>query len=398
MSKRLNLEKIRIQALHLAKISEKKKNAFLRNLAKELLLQKREIFCANNLDVENARKLQLPSSFIERLIIDEKCFQQIIHKLDFLYKLNSQIGSIFESKTRNDGLTLKKIRVPIGVIFIIYEARPEVTIEVASLCIKSGNIAILKGGSEAKETNRVLYSCIKKALIKAKIASENVSFINDSNRRITNWLFKQHDFIDLVIARGGYNLVKAAVNKSKIPVLAHAAGGARIYVDKSADLNMAEKIIINAKINKPAACNSVDTILVHREIAGGFIPRIKLKLRQAGVEIVKEDWQTELLSLKISMKIVKDIEEAVGFINKYSKKHSEGIISRDRRAIGYFINTVDAAALFINSSPRLHDGYEFGLGAEMGISTGKLHARGPVGLAELTSYKWIIEGDGHVRK
>ncbi|OGG03033.1 glutamate-5-semialdehyde dehydrogenase [Candidatus Gottesmanbacteria bacterium RBG_16_37_8] len=403
MSKRLNLEKIKQQTLHLAKISEKQRNAFLRNLVEELLFYKKEIFCANELDVKNARKIQLPSSFIERLILDEKGLQQIIRKLNFLQKLDSQIGSIIEIKTRNDGLRLKKIRVPIGVIFIIYEARPEVTIEVASLCLKSGNAAILKGGSEAIETNQAIYHCLEKALIKTKLAKETINFVKDQQRKITYWLLRQSDYIDVVIARGGYDLVRTIVSKSKIPVLAHMGGGARIYVDKSADLKKAEEIIINAKTNKPSACNSVDSVIIHKAIADKFLKQITMKLKEhkvkvlVGTEVKISDWDTEFLGLRITIKIVKTVKEAIEFINKHSKKHSEGIIAKNKAVIDYFINSVDAAALFINSSTRFHDGYEFGMGAEMGISTGKLHARGPVGLEELTSYKWIVEGDGHVR-
>ena len=398
MKQYLNLQKINQAALSLAKISEKDRNYFLKHLEAELVRNKKNLLKANESDVLRVQKLNLPSSFIARLVLDERGLKKISLKLSDLQKLKSGIGRLMQIKTRSDDLKLEKIRVPIGVIFIIYEARLEVTVDAAALCIKSGNAVILKGGSEASETNLVLYRCILKALKKARIDKASVTIIADHNRRITDWLLKQDKYIDLVIARGGYGLVRKVLDQSKIPVLAHAAGGARIYIDKSADLIMAEKIIINAKTDMPASCNSLDTLIIHQAIAAEFIPRISFKLRQKGVAIVKNIWDTEFLDLKISIHTVKNIDEAVKFINHYTKGHSEGIIARDRKVADYFIKSVDAAALFINSSPRLHDGYEFGLGAEMGIATGKLHARGPVGLKELTTYKWIIEGDGHVRQ
>lgn len=398
MKKKLNLEKIRQAAYSIAAISEDERNSFLKHLCTELILNKEHILKVNEAERLRAFKAHMPTPFIARLTLDEIGLEKIILKLNNLQKLKSNIGTIFQANTRSDGLKLEKIRVPIGVIFIIFEARPEVTIEVACLCLKSGNAVILKGGSEASETNLLLYRCILKALKKAGIDGASATYIADPDRLITGWLLKEDRYIDLVIARGGYGLVRKVLDDSKISVLAHAAGGARIYVDKSADLVMAERIIVNAKTDKPAACNSLDTIIIHRAIAAEFIPRITLILQQKGVEVVKNNWQTEFLDLRISIRLVNNIDEAVKFINHYSKGHSEGIIARDRKVVDHFIKAVDAAALFINSSPRLHDGYEFGLGAEMGISTGKLHARGPVGLRELTTYKWIIEGEGHVRQ
>jgi len=315
-----------------------------------------------------------------------------------LEKLRAGIGETIEEKTDASKLLFRKVRVPLGVILVFYEARPDVTIDVAALCVKSGNAVILKGGSEAVETNKVLYMCILAALKKSGLAKETVSFISSKNRRITKWLLQRHDYIDLVIARGGYGLVKDVLRQSTIPVLAHAAGGARIYVDDTADLSIAEEIIVNAKTSKPATCNSLDTIVVHQDIASEFLPKIISKLEDNGVKIVENDWDTEFLGLRVSIKIVKDVNEAIGFINKHSKKHSEGIIATDTKVIDYFTKSVDSAALFINCSTRLHDGYVFGLGSEMGISTGKLHARGPVGLKELTTYKWEVYGNGQVRE
>ncbi|MEK7140942.1 MAG: glutamate-5-semialdehyde dehydrogenase, partial [Patescibacteria group bacterium] len=314
------------------------------------------------------------------------------------------IGEIIEERTDKNKLFLKKVRTPLGVIAVIYEARPEVTIDVAALCIKSGNAVILKGGSQALETNKTLYACILAALEKTGIDKETVSFISSNSRRTINWLLKKNEYVDLVIARGGYGLVKAVLNQSTIPVLAHAAGGARIYIDASADLSMAEEIILNAKTSKPATCNSLDTIVVHRNIVNKFIDRITNVLEMQHVKVINDQkatekvWNTEFLGLTVAIKVVKDVKEAVNFINRHSKRHSEGVVAEDKKVIDYFVDSIDAAALFVNCSTRLHDGYVFGLGSEMGISTGKLHARGPVGLKELTTYKWEMYGNGQIRK
>lgn len=397
MKQALDLEKIKQSANKLSSVSEERRNTFLHHLSEILFKRQREIIEANKGDLAKAKIQRLPSAFIERLGLDEARVKKLILKLRDIEKLYAGIGEIIEERVDKNKLLFKKVRVPFGVIAIIYEARPEVTIDVAALCIKSGNAAILKGGSEARYTNKVLHDCILQALDRARLSKETISFIASSDRRITNHLLKQHDFIDLVIARGGYGLVRAVLNQSTIPVLAHAAGGARIYVDESADLSKAEKIIINAKMSKPTACNSLDNIVIHQNIATDFVSRITSRLKDNGVEIVENDWDTEFLGLSVSIKIVKNVEEAVNFINLHTKRHSEGIIAEDKKVIDYFVSSIDAAALFINCSTRLHDGYVFGLGSEMGISTGKLHARGPVGLKELTTYKWEVYGNGQIR-
>ena len=382
----------------LSQTTESDRNAFLEILSREIVRYEREILMANVRDVQKAKARKFPSTFIERLVLDREGIGQIVAKLASIVRLKSGLGEIIEKRTEKD-LVLKKVRVPLGVLMIIYEARPEVTVDVAGLCVKSGNAAILKGGSEALETNKMLFTCIKSALKKSRLPYNAVSFIESENRSITNDLLKQNDVIDLVIARGGYEMVKAIMALSRIPVLAHAAGGARIYVDKSANLEMAEKILVNAKITKPAACNSLDTILVHQEIAEKFMPQITKAMSSKKV-IVKRamDWDKETLSLVVGIKVVKDVKEAVKFIHQHTKLHTEGVIAKDADVIDYFTKSVDAAAIFINASTRLHDGYVFGLGSEMGISTSKLHARGPVGLKELTTYKWQIYGKGNIRE
>jgi glutamate-5-semialdehyde dehydrogenase len=378
--------------------SENEKNIFLKNLAKILSSHRNKILSANKKDLLNVNKNKLSAAFIQRLKLEETDLKKIIERVKQVRLLNSGVGEIIEKKIDDTGLEIHKVRVPIGTILIIYESRPEVTIDVACLCIKSGNAAILKGGSEALETNLVLYECIKKALIKSNFPEEVVRFIIYKNKAIIKRLLKRNDQIDLIIARGGYEMVKDIQNNSSIPVLAHSAGGARIYIDKSADLSIVENILINAKTTKPSACNSLDTVVIHKDIKDKILSKIIKSFKKNEVEIIKGRWNQEFLGMKVSIKIVDSLNDAINFINTYSKKHSEGIIAQDINAINKFCQSIDSAALFVNSSTRLHDGYVFGLGAEMGIATGKLHARGPVGLKELSIYKWIIYGKGHIRE
>lgn len=400
MNNILKEEKMKQAALFLSRSTEKQRNMFLNTLSEVLIKNTAAIVQANKKDLTLAQTHKLPIAFIERLILDVKGIKQLVLKLHDIQKLKSGIGETIERRINQQQLLLKKVRIPLGIIMVIYEARPEVTIDVAALCIKSGNAAILKGGSEALYTNQVLYDCIITALQTAAFPKEAIYCIVDLNRKRIHNLLKRDDLIDLVIARGGYRLVKSVQSNSKIPVLSHSAGGARIYIDKSADLSITEKIIINAKTSKPAACNSIDTIVVHQDISREFIPFISRALQKARVKIshVQNDWGAEFLGLILNIKIVRNIQDAVDFINRYSKRHSEGIISTDKKAIEYFVNSVDSAAVFANCSTRLHDGYVFGLGSEMGIATGKLHARGPVGLKELTTYRWEVYGNGQIRE
>lgn len=399
----INYTKIKKACLKLSTATERQKNTLLRYLVDELIFSKKDILQANQTDVKNAVKNKLSDALIERLKLDTSGIYKIIQRVKKVEKLQSRVGKILTAKKLDNGLILKKLAVPIGSILVIYEARPEVTIDVAILCIKSGNAVILKGGSEAMITNIVLNKCIQKALVKSGFAKETVSFISkDSKKGIKN-LLQKSEVIDLVIARGGYDLVKFVYAYSIIPVLAHAEGGARIYVDNSADQLLAQMVIMNAKTSKPAACNSLDTVVVHRNIADQFVGLITKELNEQNVKVIDEkqatekDWDTEFLGLTVAIKVVKDVEEAIIFINKHSKKHSEGIIANDKNVIKKFTQAIDAASIFVNCSTRLHDGEVFGLGAEMGISTGKFHVRGPVGLEELSSIKWIVEGNGQVR-
>lgn len=406
----IHLQAIKNAALELAYTKEEQRNLFLKFLCNELLQNQESILNANKEDLFQAKIRHQSLAFMERLSIGGYGIEKMILRVKEIMKLKDGLGEIIERKTIDDGLTIRKARIPLGVILLIYEARPEVTVDVASLCVKSANAVILKGGLEAQNTNKVLFKCINIALQRVKLPEECVSFID---RGEINRLLKKNMYVDLVIARGGYNLVKKIIKQSSIPVLAHGEGGARIYIDESADLSIVDKVVINAKTSKPSACNSLDTVLVHRKVASVVIPKLVAKLKRKSVRIIgdsdarkivavdkadKKDWDTEFLGLTLSLKIVDDVREAVMFIRSHSKRHSEGIIALDEMVIDYFVKSLDSAAIFINSSTRLHDGYVFGLGAEMGIATGKLHARGPVGLKELTTYKWIIEGKGHIRQ
>ena len=406
----LQLQRVREAAITIQRTSEKERNNFLRALSLQLGKRKNAILRANERDVAAARKGGLARAFVERLVFDAQALNVLRAKVRSVEKLRSHLGQVIEHRSIRNGLTLKKVRVPLGVMLVIYESRPEVTVDVAALCVKSGNAVLLKGGSEAKRTNAALFACIKAALRNSGLSQESVSLV--VTREEVNKLLKKSNAIDLVIARGGYGLVRSVMNASTIPVLAHAAGGARVYVDKSADLAMAEKILINAKTSKPAACNALDTVIVHRAIAREFVPRIVAAMQEEGVRVLgdretrqlgrvgaarESDWDNEFLGLTVAIKIARDAQEALAFINVHSKRHTEGLIAKDTAVISEFVRSIDAAALFVNASTRLHDGYVFGLGSEMGISAGKLHARGPVGLKELTTYKWEVYGKGHTR-
>ncbi len=424
----MNLKNLTTAKSTLRSGSEESKNLFLDLLVKAIDQARSQIIKANGKDVSLAQKNNLPAAFVERLALSNKNIDEISERLKTIKTLNAGLEKIIEKKALESGLILKKIRVPIGVVLIIYEARPEVTVDVAALCIKSGNVAILKGGSEAQHTNAAFFRCIEKALKNSGLPENSVLPAATRTRKELYDLLKNDRHIDLVIARGSYRMVTEVQNRSKIPVLAHAAGGARYYIDKSADPKIVDNIIINAKTSKPAACNSVDAVLIHKDYSGAEVGRLVEMLQKNGVKIKTDnkiriilkkltegkrevsfalndvsllsakDYSTEFLSKTIILKSVDSLEKALDFIAKFGNKHSEGIIATDKDTIDKFRLAVDTAATFINCSTRLHDGFMFGLGAEMGIATGKLHARGPVGLKELTTYSWELYGNGQIRK
>lgn len=394
-------------------------NRVLERLADSIEAHAEEIIQNNNQDVMTARSNGQNAAFIDRLTLNRARIEAMSRGVREIAALHSRTGAVLEERTLENGVRLKKVAVPLGVIGIIYESRPNVTIDAAALCLKSNNAVVLKGGSESIHSNRFLVGLIGAALQAAGLPEGAVGFIDSTERSATLHLLKQSQYVDVLIPRGGYELVRAVVENSNIPVLYHAEGGARIYVDASADLEIAREIIFNSKTNRPSTCNTLDTLVLHRAIAAELLAKLIPQMGAAGVRLRADaealaiadpalaaaleraddtDWSTEYLDLVLGVKVVEAADEALDFIRQYSKRHTEGLIASDETVIQRFVSGIDAAALMINCSTRLHDGGVFGLGAEMGISTGKLHARGPVGLDELSTYKWIAQGDGQIRK
>lgn len=414
----MNLEEMGQRAQAAARVlgaaSAEKRTAALERLAILLCERSDDLLAANARDVQVARDAGRSSAFIDRLTLTPARIEGMAKVTNDVAALPSRTGRIIEERTLPDGVNLRRVSVPLGVIGFIYESRPNVTVDVAALCIKSGNVAILKGGSESLNSNRAITAIIHTALRDAGLPEDVVQLIDSTDRAVTMQMLRLDRYIDVLIPRGGYDLVRTVVNNSTIPALYHAEGGARIYVDKSADLDMAAEVSVNAKAQRPGVCNAADTLVVHSAIAGDFLQRVVPQLQAANVQVrgdtharelmpqivaaSDEDWNTEYLDYIIGIRVVEDLAEALDFIARYSKRHSEGIIAGDPAVIETFLNSVDAAALFVNCSTRLHDGNVFGLGAEMGIATGKLHARGPVALDELTTYKWIATGTGQIRE
>lgn len=407
-----SLKSVKASTVALSTLSPIQKKRTLQTLIKILEKNKEEIFMANTRDVERSKSALKSKAFINRLAFSEDNFKLMLKSIKEISEMDDSLGEIIEKRIISNGVIFCKKRVSLGVAAVIYESRPNLTIEVFALCFKSGNSCVLKGGSESIESNRILYKCIKGALEKNNICKDIIFFLDNIDHKDVSRLLKQEKYIDVVIPRGGYGLVRKVVNEAKIPVLYHSEGGARIFIDKSADLQMALQICVNAKTSRPATCNSLDTVLVHKEIANNFLPELEGLLKEKMVTIIgdrltrriidakpalKRDYETEFLDLVLCIKVVNNINEAIEFITKYTNRHSEGIVTKDKKNIDLFVDSIDAAGVFINCSTRLHDGGVMGFGAEMGISTGKLHARGPVALKELTTYKWIAYGEGQIR-
>lgn len=395
----------------LANLDRQKKNDMLSIAARSLLSCQGDILKANDIDV--ALAFEKPAHFIDRLTLNAKRIQQMADGINELIKLDDPIGEVTDSFTNSRGLQISKVRVPLGVIGIIYEARPNVTADAIGLCIKSGNAVILRGSKDAINSNKAIVNAIKTALEKENFDSGCIGLIEDTSRQSAQEMMCATGLIDVLIPRGGAGLIKSVVNNSKVPVIETGAGNCHIYVEKSADFIMAENIILNAKISRPSVCNAAESLLVDREIAASFLPSALKKLEDNGVEIrgceetvkiyphaigaTEEDYFAEYNDLIISVKVVKDTDEAINLIEKYSTHHSEAIITKSDEMAEKFLRGVDSAAVYVNASTRFTDGYEFGFGAEMGISTQKMHARGPMGLKELTSYKYIVKGNGQIR-
>ena len=398
----------------LGKASSEIKNKALHLMADKLEKNKEEILKENRKDVEKAKEKNLTPALIDRLTLNEKRILSMVKGINEVIDLPDPVGEVIKMCRRPNGLLVGKMRVPIGVIGIIYEARPNVTSDAAVLCLKSGNAVILRGGSEAYHSNRIIVKYLREGLVEAGLPAGSIQFLPFLEREAVKILLRLNDYIDLIIPRGGEGLIKTVTEESTIPVIKHYKGICHVYVDEYADLNMAINISYNAKVQRPGVCNAMETLLVHEKIASDFLPPMVEKFRKVGVELkgcgktreiipdiekaTEEDWTTEYLDLILSIRIVKDIEEAIRHINFYGSHHSDAIVTRDYRKAKKFLEEVDSAAVYVNASTRFTDGGEFGMGAEIGISTDKLHARGPMGLEELTSYKFIIFGDGQVRK
>lgn len=401
-------------AAKLAVTSTAVKNAALLAMAAALEAKQSEILAANERDMTAAAAKGMKSSMLDRLKLTAERISGMADGLRQVAGLADPVGNVIDGKTLPNGLHITKIRVPLGVIGIIYEARPNVTADAAGLCLKSGNAVILKGGSEAMESNKTVAAILAQAAEGAGIPAGSIQFIDTSDRQAVQDLIHMNALVDVVIPRGGAGLIQAVVRNASVPVIETGAGVCHTYVDKDADVEMAMKIAFNAKVQRPSVCNAMETLLVHKDIADKFLPMMLMMYNSSAVEIrgdetvqeysgqvhpvTEEDWSTEYGDLRLSVKIVDSIEEAMAHIAKYGTGHSECIVTNNYQAAQLFQYTVDAAAVYVNASTRFTDGNEFGFGAEIGISTQKLHARGPMALPELTSTKYLINGNGQVRK
>ena len=401
-------------AAKLAVTSTAVKNAALLAMAAALEAQQSEILAANERDMTAAAAKGMKSSMLDRLKLTAERISGMADGLRQVAGLADPVGNVIDGKTLPNGLHITKIRVPLGVIGIIYEARPNVTADAAGLCLKSGNAVILKGGSEAMESNKTVAAILAQAAEGAGIPADSIQFIDTSDRQAVQDLIHMNGLVDVVIPRGGAGLIQAVVRNASVPVIETGAGVCHTYVDKDADVEMAMKIAFNAKVQRPSVCNAMETLLVHKDIADKFLPMMLMMYNSSAVEIcgdeavqeysgqvhpvTEEDWSTEYGDLRLSIKIVDSIEEAMAHIAKYGTGHSECIVTNNYQAAQLFQYTVDAAAVYVNASTRFTDGNEFGFGSEIGISTQKLHARGPMALPELTSTKYLINGNGQVRK
>jgi glutamate-5-semialdehyde dehydrogenase len=403
----------------LALTPARQRNAALSVLADWLRSSQEEIITANRLDIADGRQAGLNSAMIDRLTLNPERIQGMAADLGTVIGLPDPLGEVFEEQNLDNGLRLRKQRVPLGVLAVIYESRPNVTIDVAALALKSGNAVILRGGSETIRTNRVLLTGIHTSLQNAGIDGDTVQFIDDPDRELVNRLLKMHDYVDMLIPRGGAGLHKFCRDHSSIPVITGGIGICHLFVDQSADRTRSLPLIRNAKIQRPTVCNALDTLLVHRAVAGEFVPQVIETLKKDGVtfrvdkalldelgleadETVQaagpQDFDTEWLSLVLGIKAVAGLDEAIAHIAAHSTGHSDGILTEDDDNAKRFTAEVDSAAVYVNASTRFTDGSQFGLGAEVAISTQRLHARGPMALRELTTYKWVAQGDYLVRK
>ena len=413
-------KKARAASRALARTGTEQKNAVLESMAGKLRAQEEQILAANKLDIADGEQVGLTPALIERLTLNPQRLQGIAAEQRQVMSLPDPVGEVFEERQMPNGLLVRKVRVPLGVLGVIYESRPNVTVDIAGLALKSGNAVIMRGGKETLRTNRVLVGIIRDALKENDLPSDAVQFIDDPDRALVMELLKLHDYVDMLIPRGGPALHQFCRENSTIPVITGGIGVCHLFVDQSADLEASIPLIQNAKIQRPTVCNALDTVLIHQAVADDFLPRLVEQLESVGVTFRAEpqaqaalsktgeppesvmsagpeDFDTEWLSLVLGLKVVADLDEAVAHIDAHSTAHSDGILTRDEDNAERFVAEVDSAAVYINASTRYTDGNQLGLGAEVAISTQRLHARGPMALRELTTYKWVVRGEYHVR-
>jgi glutamate-5-semialdehyde dehydrogenase len=390
------------------------KNSALMAMAKALQDNKDEIIEANKKDIEYGESKGFSKALLDRLLLNEKRIEDMAEGLRQLTALPDPIGEVTKMSTRPNGLQIGQIRVPLGVIGMIYEARPNVTVDAAGICLKTGNVVILRGGKEAINSNIAITKIISSAAIEKGLPEGCIQLIDITDKEAVNIMLKMNEYFDVIIPRGGAGLIRAVVENATVPVIETGVGNCHVYVDSDADLSMAENIAINSKTHRPAVCNAMETLLVHEKVAKDLLPSLSKKLIELGVElrgcekvlsIVQEakaagdeDWSCEYLDLILAVKVVESLDEAIEHIYKYGTKHSEAIVTNNYSNSRRFLKEVDAAAVYVNASTRFTDGFQFGFGAEIGISTQKLHARGPMGLNELTTTKYIVYGEGQIRE
>ena len=406
------LEKVKIASKELNILSTIEKNSAIIKIAEALIRNSDKIIEANKLDLENGKKKNLTNAMLNRLELTKEKVESIANDMIKISSLNDPVGEVIDSYTHPNGIVINKVRVPFGVILAIYESRPNVSVDIACLCLKTNNAIVLRGGSEAINSNKVLVETMRNA-IKDIVNPDVITLIENTDRAIVNDLIKAKDYIDLVVPRGGKALIQNVVNNASVPFIETGAGNCHIYVDNEYELDKALDVIINAKVSRPAVCNAIETILINEGIAYEFLPLLKTELDKYNVEIrgcekcrklvsvneaLEEDYYKEYNDYIVTIKIVEGVDEAIDHINKYGTKHSDAIMTTNMTKAEKFMNNIDSACVYVNASTRFSDGGEFGFGAELGISTQKLHARGPMGLKEMTTYKYKIYGDGQVRK
>jgi glutamate-5-semialdehyde dehydrogenase len=398
----------------LAAINSERKNGWLLHAANALEKRMSEVLNANANDVDAATQACLASANIDRLRLTRDRVRAAATGLRVIAALPDPVGRVLDSSVRPNGLQIQKISVPLGVIFFIYESRPNVTIDAAGLCVKSGNAIILRGGKEALQSNSILHAILQDSLKACELPTDAVQLVNTPQRDVVGHLLTLDRYIDLAIPRGGESLIRRVAEEATMPVLKHFMGNCHVYVDRAADVAMAERIILNAKCQRPGVCNAAESLLVHADIATAFLPKAAAALLAMGVELrgcpatralvpqakpaTDGDYAAEFLDLILSVKVVQNLDEAMEHIARFGSQHTETIVTNDSEAARRFTSEVDASAVMINASTRFNDGYEFGLGAEIGISTDKFHARGPCGLQELCSYKYVVHGNGQIRE